>query len=126
MKKASQWIFGFMLAVALSLLMHCCYAYEGESEEDWVNRMWYDTQWVVAKTADTSVIGRTVNFARLLGDYTGYSDVMPWIESGRIHFLLNGEAPCSIEIVTGGGAIMYDENGTGIFGFINMAAKRNR
>lgn len=116
-----------MVVVALLLPMHLCYAYEGESEKDWVNRMWYDTQWVVAKTADASVIGRTVNFANLFGDYTGYSDVMPWIESGRIHFIFGArEAHCFIEIVTEGGAIMYDENGKGIFGFMNMAAGRNR
>ena len=130
MKKAAQWIFGMLFAVALLLSMQHCYAYEGESEEEWVNRMWYNTQWTVARAApkDADLIGRSLTFARGFGDYIGYSDVMPWMESGRIQFMI-GEALCSVEIMAGGSAIMYDENGKAMFGFMNMAAgntPRNR
>lgn len=130
MKKAAQWIFGMMFAVALLLPMQHCSAYEGESEEEWVNRMWYDTQWTVARAAPRAAdqIGRSITFGAILGDYTGYSNVMPWMESGRIQFLITG-APCSVEIMAGGSAIMYDENGKAMFGFMNMAAgsdRRNR
>ena len=137
MKKAAQWIFGVMFAVALLLPMQHCYAYEGESEEEWVNRMWYNTQWTIARAPKNNLgsIGRTMTFAQMLNDWTSYSDVMPWMESGRIHGVLGNSKESYnvfIEILAGGQAAMYlDEDGGTYTGYqwLNMAAgsdRRNR
>ncbi len=128
MKKATQWIFGMLFVAGLLLPMQCCYAYEGESEEDWVNRMWYNTQWTIARAEGNSdLIGRTMTFAQFLHDWTSYSDVMPWMESGRIHGVLGTGKKATniyIEILAGGQAALYDEEaGYAGFQWLNMAAR---
>ncbi len=133
MKKASQWIFGLMFAAALLLPTHICYAYEGESEEEWVNRIWYNTQWTVARARKEAqhLIGQSGTFFKVWrGDYTGYSDVMPWAGSGRIEFVwLGNNAPGYVEIMADGAAHSYmyiDGEWLPIMGFLNMAAGNNR
>ncbi len=127
MKKASQWIFGLMFAVALLFPVHNCYAYEGESEEEWVNRMWYNTQWTCARAipGGKQLLGHTITFAKLFGDYTGYSDVMPWVESGIITCQAGGK-PAHIEIMAGSEAIAFSCENEAMWGFMNMAASQDR
>lgn len=127
MKKASQCIFGVVFAVVLLLPVHNCFAYEGEAEEEWVNRMWYNTQWTCARAVPggKQLIGHTITFAKLFGNCTGYSDVMPWVESGIITFQAEGVSG-HIEIMAGSEAIAFSSENEPMFGFMNMAASQDR
>lgn len=129
MKRLYRNVFGMMIVAVGLLLARNCYAYEGESEEEWVNRMWYNTSWTIVKTRpkDTDLMGGVLTFHQLFENYVSYADVNPASECGRIYIRMDW-AIGYIEIVDGKYATLYDKQYNKWCGFSwqNMEADTNQ